>query len=111
EEERRLFYVAITRAEKEVVLSYSASRYKWGNLIFCEPSRFIEEIDRSYLEFMFTETTPAKSTSSDFSDDYEKYNQAKHTNKMPPKRNEPQKTIVTPPKNLKKVTQNSIGIS
>jgi DNA helicase-2/ATP-dependent DNA helicase PcrA len=51
EEERRLFYVALTRAEKEVRLSYAASRYKWGNLIYCEPSRFIEEIDENYLEY------------------------------------------------------------
>ncbi|MEQ8625802.1 MAG: 3'-5' exonuclease [Vicingaceae bacterium] len=51
EEERRLFYVALTRAEKEVQLTYSASRYRWGNLIYCEPSRFIEEIDESFLEY------------------------------------------------------------
>jgi len=50
EEERRLFYVAITRAEKRVNLSYSTSRYKWGNLIYCEPSRFIEEINSKYLD-------------------------------------------------------------
>ena len=51
EEERRLFYVALTRAEKEVQLSYSNSRYRWGNLIYCEPSRFIDEIEDKYLEF------------------------------------------------------------
>jgi DNA helicase-2/ATP-dependent DNA helicase PcrA len=51
EEERRLFYVALTRAEKAVQLSYAASRYKWGNLIYCEPSRFIEEIDEQYLDY------------------------------------------------------------
>jgi DNA helicase-2/ATP-dependent DNA helicase PcrA len=51
EEERRLFYVALTRAEKEVQLSYAASRYRWGNLVYCEPSRFIEEIDEKFLEY------------------------------------------------------------
>ncbi len=51
EEERRLFYVALTRAEKKVVLSYAESRYKWGNLNFCEPSRFVEEIEDKYLDF------------------------------------------------------------
>jgi DNA helicase-2/ATP-dependent DNA helicase PcrA len=51
EEERRLFYVALTRAEKEVQISYAASRYRWGNLIYCEPSRFIEEIDQQFLEY------------------------------------------------------------
>lgn len=50
EEERRLFYVAVTRAEKRVTLSYSTTRYRWGNLIYCEPSRFIDEVDAKYLD-------------------------------------------------------------
>lgn len=50
EEERRLFYVALTRAEERVFLSYTLSRYRWGKLIDAEPSRFIEEIDAAYLE-------------------------------------------------------------
>jgi len=50
EEERRLFYVALTRAEKRVTLSYSTTRYRWGNLIYSEPSRFIEELDQQYLD-------------------------------------------------------------
>jgi len=50
EEERRLFYVALTRAEKRCTLSYAMSRYKWGNLTASEPSRFIDEIDPRYLE-------------------------------------------------------------
>ncbi|MBK6541693.1 MAG: UvrD-helicase domain-containing protein [Flavobacteriales bacterium] len=50
EEERRLFYVALTRAEKRATLSYAMSRYKWGNLTSAEPSRFIDEIDPQYLE-------------------------------------------------------------
>lgn len=50
EEERRLFYVAITRAEKKATLSYAISRYKWGNLTASEPSRFIDEIDPKFLE-------------------------------------------------------------
>jgi len=51
EEERRLFYVALTRAEQKLHLSYAETRYRWGNLTICEPSRFIEEIDEKYLEF------------------------------------------------------------
>ena len=51
EEERRLFYVAITRAEKRAFLSFATSRYRWGKLITAEPSRFIEEIDESFLEW------------------------------------------------------------
>jgi DNA helicase-2/ATP-dependent DNA helicase PcrA len=50
EEERRLFYVALTRAEKKVTISYSTSRYRWGNLIYSEPSRFIEELDSKYIQ-------------------------------------------------------------
>jgi DNA helicase-2/ATP-dependent DNA helicase PcrA len=50
EEERRLFYVAVTRAESKCTLSYATSRYRWGNLITSEPSRFIEEINPKYLE-------------------------------------------------------------
>lgn len=50
EEERRLFYVALTRAEKQVYLTYALSRYRWGQLIDSEPSRFIEEIDDKYLD-------------------------------------------------------------
>ncbi|WP_256004796.1 ATP-dependent helicase [Pedobacter deserti] len=50
EEERRLFYVAITRAEKKLTLTYATSRYRWGTLTSCEPSRFINEISPRYLE-------------------------------------------------------------
>ena len=48
EEERRLFYVAMTRAEKSLTLSYCNQRFKWGNLNECEPSRFLSEIDNKY---------------------------------------------------------------
>lgn len=53
EEERRLFYVAITRAEKNLTLSYATSRYRWGSLTSCEPSRFLDEVDARYLELEF----------------------------------------------------------
>ena len=49
EEERRLFYVAITRAEKTCTISYVTSRYRWGQLIVAEPSRFIDEIDLNFV--------------------------------------------------------------
>ena len=58
EEERRLFYVAITRAEKKLTLTYATSRYRWGTLTNCEPSRFINEISPKYLEL---DVKPAKS--------------------------------------------------
>ena len=50
EEERRLFYVALTRAEKRLFLTYTQTRYRWGKLIDAEPSRFIEEIDAAYVD-------------------------------------------------------------
>ena len=59
EEERRLFYVGLTRAEKRATLSYALTRYRWGNLIDCEPSRFIEEIDDKYLDRNFINVSPA----------------------------------------------------
>jgi DNA helicase-2/ATP-dependent DNA helicase PcrA len=52
EEERRLFYVAVTRAEKQAYLTYTQSRYRWGKLIDAEPSRFIEEIDESFIAYL-----------------------------------------------------------
>ena len=62
EEERRVFYVAITRAEVKLTVSYAESRFRWGTPTLCEPSRFIEEIDQSYIE------KPRKKISS-FGDD------------------------------------------
>jgi len=50
EEERRLFYVALTRAEKKIYLTYATSRYKFGSLLPCEPSRFLDEIDKEFIE-------------------------------------------------------------
>jgi DNA helicase-2/ATP-dependent DNA helicase PcrA len=50
EEERRLFYVALTRAEKRAMISYALTRYRWGNLTHGEPSRFIDEIDAACVD-------------------------------------------------------------
>jgi len=52
EEERRLFYVALTRAEKEVFFTYAVSRFQWGKITDAEPSRFLSEIDSKYLELI-----------------------------------------------------------
>ena len=74
EEERRLFYVAITRAEKQAFLTYAQTRYRWGKLIDAEPSRFIEEIDDSYLEYLtpITEHKYKPLIDSDIFDDIDK---------------------------------------
>jgi DNA helicase-2/ATP-dependent DNA helicase PcrA len=114
EEERRLFYVAVTRAEKELHLSFSTSRYKWGNLMFCEPSRFIEEIDEKYLEYTFNKNSLVKEETPEFSGGLNfnsGFNQKPKKSKMPPKRNAPPKPVHTTPKNLKKINTNVIDTS
>jgi DNA helicase-2/ATP-dependent DNA helicase PcrA len=58
EEERRLFYVAVTRAKKQATLSYALNRYKWGNLERCSPSRFLREIDQKFLYYPQTGGKP-----------------------------------------------------
>jgi DNA helicase-2/ATP-dependent DNA helicase PcrA len=68
EEERRLFYVALTRAEKEAFITFSLSRFQWGRPIDLQPSRFLSEIDSAYLE----EEMPKVSYSQEFETDSEK---------------------------------------
>ena len=62
EEERRLFYVALTRAEESATISFAKERYKWGVPTLCRPSRFIKEVDEQYLDlpdsFYDQPTTP-----------------------------------------------------
>ncbi|MRT91497.1 ATP-dependent helicase [Ancylomarina sp. 16SWW S1-10-2] len=53
EEERRLFYVAITRAQEKVSLSFAKSRYKWGDISYPRPSRFLKEMDPKYIDFTY----------------------------------------------------------
>ncbi|MGB0881890.1 MAG: ATP-dependent helicase [Vicingaceae bacterium] len=113
EEERRLFYVAITRAEKAVHLSYATSRYKFGTLMFCEPSRFIEEISDDFLEYTFDNNSAARQNStSNFDETFSPQNNYnnnrggfKKKSSMPPKRYTPSKTIPSTPKNMTKVTK------
>lgn len=100
EEERRLFYVALTRAERQAYLTYAQSRYRWGKLADSEPSRFIDEIDGQFLEYL----TPAENgyrfkpmiDSDIFGDvDKSKLRLAKPVNGTPPRRSleEPSPTI------------------
>jgi DNA helicase-2/ATP-dependent DNA helicase PcrA len=71
EEERRLFYVAMTRAEKMLTLTYAVSRYRWGNLIGCEPSRFLEEVHPDFIEFSNVSKKQQNETSwGSFDDDF-----------------------------------------
>jgi DNA helicase-2/ATP-dependent DNA helicase PcrA len=91
EEERRLFYVALTRAEHQAYLTYAQSRYRWGKLTDSEPSRFIEEIDGQYLEYLTAEENNYRYKpmidSDIFGDiDKSKLRLAKPANGTPPKK-------------------------
>ena len=70
EEERRLFYVAVTRPMKRLFLTYAATRFRFGNLIYCDPSRFIDEIPPTILEFSGNIRKPAPSFSSSGNGDF-----------------------------------------
>jgi len=69
EEERRLFYVAITRAKENAWLSYANQRFRWGNLDFCTPSRFLEELDEKYTDISASELRNARNKNIETSDD------------------------------------------
>jgi len=58
EEERRLFYVALTRSENQAWLSFAQQRFRWGKPEFCNPSRFIGEIDHQYLDVQNSRSIP-----------------------------------------------------
>lgn len=118
EEERRLFYVALTRAEKQAYLTYALSRYRWGKLVDSDPSRFIEEIDEQYLDIV----TPIEERRFNPMLSADIFGDAEHTDVNPNKirykpakqpvfkkghtaKKEPQKFQVTTPKNLKPVAK------
>ena len=64
EEERRLFYVALTRAKCEATLSYAETRFRWGSMEFSRPSRFLGEIDEKYMDSDFTLSKGSSESSS-----------------------------------------------
>lgn len=111
EEERRLFYVAITRAEKEVALSFASSRYKWGNLIFCEPSRFIEEINEEHLEMMFSVQSPVLSRQSSVSSSQSSVHSRQSSVNISQSTKISNQQTFSPPKNLKKVDLTSPNLA
>ena len=96
EEERRLFYVALTRAEIKATLSFSTTRYRWGNLTYAEPSRFLQELDVQYIDQI-----EEKKSKSNSSFDFEK--EAKNT-----RLNERSSTLnLKKTRNLKRVVNSS----
>ncbi len=99
EEERRLFYVALTRAEKQAYLTYAQSRYRWGKLTDSEPSRFIDEIEDQYLEYLTPEESnyrykPMINTDIFGDVDKSKLRLAKPLNGPPPTKNGEEKTTM-----------------
>jgi len=109
EEERRLFYVALTRAEKQAYLTYAQTRYRWGKLTDAEPSRFLEEIDENFLEYLTPKRAePAMNRFVDqdiFGDALKRIRFQKPIQRKRIEKQEEKKIAFTPPKNLKKVPQ------
>ncbi|WP_417588979.1 ATP-dependent helicase [Owenweeksia hongkongensis] len=105
EEERRLFYVALTRAEKEAYLTYAQMRYRWGKLIDCEPSRFLQEIDESFLNINtpdFSPFTGAYGDSDEPSTSRRPSPRRAPTSSAPSRSRQPQRTMPQR-KNLRKI--------
>ncbi len=109
EEERRLFYVALTRAEKVAYLSYAQTRYRWGKLVDAEPSRFLEEIDDQFLHYI-TPKMPEPSINrfvdkSIFDDAPKGIRFQKPIQRKKIERDLAKKKDIIVPKNLKKISQ------
>lgn len=115
EEERRLFYVALTRAEEQAYLTYTVSRYRWGKLIDAEPSRFIEEIDDEFINI----TTPLKeqrfnpmldaSIFGDIEPNKVRFAKPKSPKFKKKETKKPEKFQISTPKKLKPVSQTNTG--
>lgn len=78
EEERRLLYVAITRAKETCTLTYAGSRFRNGQIVMTSPSRFINDIDTRYLRLQISSNISCNSTS--FINPLEKYNHSGYCN-------------------------------
>ena len=113
EEERRLFYVALTRAEHQAYLTYAQTRYRWGKLTDAEPSRFLEEIDDKFLEYL-SPKRPEPSVNrfvdaSLFDTPSKTIRFQKPIQRKKQEFKEKKEHGFTPPKNLKKVVEASSG--
>lgn len=94
EEERRLFYVAVTRAEKKLTLTYATSRYRWGTLQNCEPSRFLDELNPACLELDF-KPRPVPERQPSFADERTAWGQSDAFSRPKPK-TVPKTTAILP---------------
>ncbi len=112
EEERRLFYVALTRGEKQIFLSYSESRYKWGNLQYSEPSRFISELDAKFIDDQTSEMIMSKDSIKPKSTTVKKEKSSLYTKKtFKTKDKNDSKETSSLPKNLKRASNMDKGVS
>ena len=93
EEERRLFYVAITRAKKKVTITYAKTRYRWGKLNDCEPSRFITEIDKKYTSFSSSYSTVSPIDSLKENQDFIRFKKPKNKIQLKTLKNNPSVSI------------------
>ena len=113
EEERRLFYVALTRAEQQAYLTYTQSRYRWGKLVDADPSRFIEEISDEYLDYMIPQEDyrykPLVDTGIFGEVDKSKYRQTKPVNGTPPPSHKPTKDQLKKLRKIKPATSETVS--
>ena len=93
EEERRLFYVAITRAKKKVTITYAKTRYRWGKLNDCEPSRFITEIDKKYTSFSSSYSTVSPTESLKENQNFIRFKKPKNKIQLKTLKNNPSVSI------------------
>ncbi|HPH00143.1 MAG TPA: 3'-5' exonuclease, partial [Tenuifilaceae bacterium] len=111
EEERRLFYVALTRAAKGVTISFAQTRLKWGNINISNPSRFISEIDQRYVESPFEPDGGGHlKATSELSRQTSINNFGKNSigNRVAPYSQPPGRTPVSVPENLKELPPEEI---
>ncbi len=118
EEERRLFYVAITRAETSLTISYARTRYRWGQLSDCQPSRFIKDISDDYIDYQnqnlsgspFSKETQSKYGNREVSSGLNfGANKAKFSGFRKEKTTEPTKPLVPNKSKFKKVEKTTIN--
>ncbi len=73
EEERRLFYVALTRAMTQATISYAETRFRYGHFNMCEPSRFIDELDPAYVHYLTPAGRQKRATQESFADSLQRF--------------------------------------
>ncbi|MDR3273262.1 MAG: UvrD-helicase domain-containing protein [Flavobacteriaceae bacterium] len=100
EEERRLFYVALTRAEEKAYFTYATTRFRWGKIVDGEPSRFLEEVDEEYLDVLNINFIQSKNNSGLNADFFGGDFAPKNFHQKAKSISE-EKTVTTVPKNLK----------